>query len=170
MAVSLVIIYFTYLYQLNRNSQVSPRYDLTRGRVNHQTRPRQARAMSSHRFLSPAPNTHAQGGPNFRTRAVPRDPTPTQPPPLMGVGALGRGHTRPLSAQRPEHSQHTRREGAHLPSEVFFRGPGTRRNQLLRFQEGEWFKTNNIKLKNPEWTFNHFCGLRLGPRGWPPAR
>ncbi|CAL8383761.1 unnamed protein product [Arctogadus glacialis] len=107
------------------------------------------------------------GGPNFRTRAVPRDTTPTQPPPLMGVGALGRGHTRPLSAQRPEHSQHTRREGAHLPSEVFSRGPRTRRNQLLRFQEGEWFKTNNIKLKNPEWTFNHVCGLRLGPRGWP---
>ncbi|CAL8400218.1 unnamed protein product [Boreogadus saida] len=59
-------------------------------------------------------------------------------------------------------------EGRRPPSlRGVFRGPGTRRNQLLRFQEEEWFKTNNIKLKNPEWTFNHVCGLRLGPRGWP---
>ena len=159
---------------LNRVSQAPHTrrepYDLTRGRGNHQTRPRQARGMSSQRSLSPAPNTHAQGGPNFRTRAVPRDTTPTQPPPLTGVGAPGRGHTRPLSAQRPEHSQQTRREGAHLPSEVFFRGPGAGKNQLFQIQERKWFRTNNHKLKNPEWTFNHVCGLRLGPRGWPQLK
>ncbi|CAL8270002.1 unnamed protein product [Arctogadus glacialis] len=123
--------------------------------------------MSNYGFLSPASNTHAQGGPNFRTRAVPRDTTPMQPPPRMGVRALVRGHTRSLSAQRPEYSQHTRREGSHLLSEGVSREPGTGKNQLLQFQEGKWSKSNNNKLKDPEWTFDHIGGLRLGPRGWP---
>ncbi|CAL8268123.1 unnamed protein product [Arctogadus glacialis] len=138
--------------------------------------------MSSHRFRSPAPNAHAQGGPNFRTRAAPRDTTPMRSPPLMAVGApLVRGHTGSLSAQRPkrsrptrregsrhtrrEGSRHTRREGSHLPSGVGSRDPGTGKNQLLQFQEGKWSKTKVVK--DPTWTFKHVGGLRLGPRGWP---
>ncbi|CAL8388529.1 unnamed protein product [Boreogadus saida] len=106
------------------------------------------------------------GGPNFRTRAVPRDTTPMQSLPLMGVGALARGHTGSLSAQRPEYSQHTRREGSHLPSEVVSRAPGTGKNQLLQIREGNWSKPNSHKLKDPAWTFNHIGGLRLRPQGW----
>ncbi|CAL8390118.1 unnamed protein product [Boreogadus saida] len=166
---------------LNRASQ-APRtrrepYDLTRGRGrgDNQTGPcRQPGEMSGgHRCLSPAaPDTRAhQGGPNSGTRAVPRDTTPTQsPPPRMGVvGApLARGHTGSLSARRPEHSRHTRREGSHLLSEVVSRGaPGTGKNQLLQCQEGGWSKPNSHRLKDPAWTFNHIGGLRLRPQGWP---
>ena len=156
---------------LNRVSQ-APRsrkepYDLTRGRGDTLTRLRQPREMSSHGFLSPASNTHAQGGPNFRTRTAPRDTTPMRSPPLMGVGALVRGHTRSLPAQRPEYSQHTWGKGSHPPSEVVFREQGAGKNQLFQFKEGKWFRTNNHNLKNPEWAFDHICGLRLGPRGWP---
>ena len=155
---------------LNRVSQ-APRsrrepYDLTRGRGDNQTRLRQLREMSSHRIPSPASNPCAHGRPNFRTRAVPRDTTPMPSPPLMGVGAHVRGHTGSRSAQRPEYSQHTRREGSHLPSEMVFRDPGAGRNQLFQFKEGKWSRTNNNKLKDPEWAFDHIRGLRLGPRGW----
>ncbi|CAL8402543.1 unnamed protein product [Gadus morhua 'NCC'] len=76
-------------------------------------------------------------------------------PPLMGVGAHVRGHTGSRSAQRPEYSQHTRREGSHLPSEMVFRDPGAGRNQLFQFKEGKWSRTNNNKLKDPEWAFDH---------------
>ncbi|CAL8406481.1 unnamed protein product [Arctogadus glacialis] len=142
-------------------------YDLMRGRGNNQTRSRQPREMSSRSVRSPASNMHAQRRPNFRTWAVRRDTTPIQPTPRMGGRALVRGHTGSLSAQRPEYSQHTRREGSHLLSEGASREPGAGRNQLLQFQEGKWSRSNNHKLRDPEWTFDHIDGLQLGPRGWP---
>ncbi|CAL8270155.1 unnamed protein product [Arctogadus glacialis] len=85
---------------------------------------------------------------------------------IQGLGDLtGDGGGLPLGEQ--EGSDGAIAEAPLDERRVVSRELGTGKNQLLQFQEGKWSKSNNNKLKDPEWTFDHICGLRLGPRGWP---